>query len=743
MTLSNHIVRARLSSLALAVAALVVACGSDEDALSSPPSRGVSEQIAEAEQIDTGVGVDVVTASNPNVGADLQWVHSELVPMLPSEPARFAPSHALTEGIGHEELARMDDCASCHAGVAREWERSAHGFSSFSNPYYRMGVEAFVEAEGPDAAQHCAGCHDPTLLFAEVPLDSVLPEDPLAHSGVTCTTCHAREESLLDGNGSYTLRDQRPRTPMDGVTVEEHRDQIRIDTELANAVCVSCHRGFVGPDVGVPNHMAGIGDVEAWQGSAYATETLDRLEPDFEAQDCVSCHMPINDEGRRSHDFIGAHTAMRSGMGDERGLRLTQELLQTSLWMDLMLVDAQGIPHAPETWTPVPGETVMIDVVIRNVGAGHSFPAGVRDLLDTWLEFEVLDPSGNTVAGAGLGYAEDGADGSAWRFGTLVVDEEGNPLTLHQVHDFGTSVWDHTIPARGTQVVRYSWTVPDTAASGEYSVSARVRHRARPLPFQAAVCDAYQSERGQAFARVGEEFLVRSIDPCIELPVTDVATSLRSIGGHEVADNPQQRFFLHGQGLARDRQELLSQAVASFERALELTDSEWSRAMTHDARGRLLGRMGRTDDALVEFAAAESLVGPQAAISYARGRSLAQVWRWEEARDAYAVAAELAPDAWPVWRGYAEALGSVMEDEQSLAAAQRGLAFHPREPSLLRSQFLALQGLGEDEQGIAEARQAWLSVREWDRRLELRGICAQEVENCARDRLPVPVIELD
>src|SRR4051812_25863276 len=57
-----------------------------------------------------------------------------------------------------------EPCAGCHADVAAQWTASAHHFSSFNNPYYRVSVEEFRAERGAKSSRFCAGCHEPALI---------------------------------------------------------------------------------------------------------------------------------------------------------------------------------------------------------------------------------------------------------------------------------------------------------------------------------------------------------------------------------------------------------------------------------------------------------------------------------------------------------------------------------------------------------------------------------------------------
>ena len=56
------------------------------------------------------------------------------------------------------------DCIGCHRDVAAQWASSAHRFSSFNNPYYRVATDAFREEKGAVASRFCGNCHEPFLV---------------------------------------------------------------------------------------------------------------------------------------------------------------------------------------------------------------------------------------------------------------------------------------------------------------------------------------------------------------------------------------------------------------------------------------------------------------------------------------------------------------------------------------------------------------------------------------------------
>ena len=114
----------------------------------------------------------------------------------------------------------MDDnnCTECHPDITRSWEMSMHRNSSFNNPAYKFSVDEtreFLKTRDGDVktARLCAVCHDPAPLFSgkfdDPDFDGV--NDPTAHAGLTCISCHAITEinPILARDKALTARNDR------------------------------------------------------------------------------------------------------------------------------------------------------------------------------------------------------------------------------------------------------------------------------------------------------------------------------------------------------------------------------------------------------------------------------------------------------------------------------------------------------------------------------------------------------
>lgn len=681
---------------------------------------------------------------------------------LPVTGGAFPESQVRFVEGDERDAARLADvatCGGCHPDVLSTWRSSAHARASFDNPWYRQSADAMRDERGAEASRFCAGCHDPVLLVAGAMEEPVEPDDPRAHAGVTCLVCHGTRAVESDGAGSYTLRTGAVPLPNvdDPRSVERHVAAVTPRPLRTMELCASCHRGFLGPAMGNPHHLGGIDDVTPWQRSGYAGSPATRLDEPVEAATCQGCHMPEaeahNDDyaadadgNFTSHRFAGAHTALAGGTGDAAQLAAIRDRLAGAARIDVPVVqaDRRGADFRPADGAAVRGgDAVTMDVVVRNMGAGHRFPGGTLDAQDTWIEVEVRDADGALLAEAGTHHAEGAHDDpTAHRLEATLVDAEARPIRTHRVHRFVAKVFDRTLGPRDAALVRYSVDLPDDVAM-PVSIDARLRHRRHNRALAAAACRSQRSARGRAFAAAGRRLGRTPIDACRPQPITELArarvwigegASSREAEGDATAPT-WRRLFDHALAAIGDVQEHLDHARPSLRAALEAAPEGAPQAMVHLQRARLEGRQGRTDEAVEAADAAEALVGAHPAIARARGDAFAQVWRWEDAAEAYRAAAEGAPLDDSRWAALARAAGSLGEDDEALAAARRGLARNPRDESMLRSQSLALSHL--ERNGADEARQAYLAHRSPDALPTLILECGRQDPRCALERLPV------
>ena len=710
-----------------------------------------------------------------------------LDPALPGEPGDFAPSLARVRGSGAvvgRDLADAEACAPCHAAVVAEWQSSAHAFASFDNPIYRGSVDGFRAARGARASRLCGACHDIALLVDGALETEVAAGDPRTRGGVGCLVCHGISDVTRDGNGSYTLDTDPVPIPREGdpLSLAAHVARLTPRPLRTAELCGSCHRVFLGEESGNGHHLAGQDDFGPWARSAHARTRARIVDEPIPGNACRGCHMPLEEaaegdaaatEGRvASHRFVGAHRWLASMRADEAGPARYERFWEGKATIDIaavagggrapLLADelAAGVGGDARRAPPLgAGDELVVDVVVRNQGAGHQLPGGTRDANDLWIAVELRTASGLLVASAGSDEAIRDFrapavhDPALHRFFALPIDEHGGAVTARQIHAFAAVAYDETLAPRDATLVEYALDLPRWLEPRDLplAIRARLYHRSRTLAVQAAACAAHESPRGRSFAAAARRAGRPALDPCARQPVAVVAEAVLSLGTADDAERgaPREvwrRLYEHGLGASHAVQEKLERARTPLERLLAIVpeggsaDDRLHRAMAMALLGDVTARQGRCEQALAWLDQAEAELGAaHPAIDRARGRSYAQVWRWADAVPWLARAAEAAPFDDDAWARLGIAAGSAGLDRQALDAALAGLDLTPRSADLLRVQALALRSLDPVGAG-AEAGAAFstfLRHRLRDDAPALRAACSRTVPGCALERQPV------
>lgn len=666
--------------------------------------------------------------------------------VLPADPPPLAPAQLLLPAHPSLPPASANDpieCGSCHPDVAAQWRTSAHAFSSFNNPVYRVAIERLRHERGAAPSRMCAACHDVALL-ADGGMDGAeVPADARAVAGISCTTCHSTVNVTKDGNGSLALRgDEALPSEIARATLAAHRERVINPPLRTSALCGACHRSFLDESTGNTTPFFGMDDYGGWLGSAYAGSTAERPDHVSEAT-CQGCHMAkepavlgdvaAKDGGVKSHRFLGAHTLLAAMRGDAATLARVRQFLADTVRVELAAARTAGgdwVMPASRV-APKPGEPLELDVVLTNEAVGHRFPGGTLDAQGTVVRVTLRTARGALVAAPVIHPLR-----------SEVVDAQGVPLHERQTHQFKAAVWNHTIPARASRAFRVQ-VVPSGLLPEDLPlvVEATVEHQARLPELITASCASTREASGQAFLALTQRHMRQAIDGCVEQPVTVIARAVSRLDGKGALD--WALAYRRGLALSVGLQEYLGEAADSFEAARAVAPPKDADAAVRLAwgQGLVAGKRGQTDVALRWLAQAEAqdVAGrARAALAKTRGDALAQVWRWTEAAQAYAAAAALAPEDVTVWQALAIAQASAGNVQEALAAAQRGLALHPRDADCLRVQALALTSLPADDAARARALQTALDWRVPDDGPRAKALCSKNVPGCADLRNPVP-----
>ncbi len=292
----------------------------------------------------------------------------------------FFPSSAQTKDGGlipAKYFMQSEACQRCHADVYKQWETSAHHFSSFNNQWYRKSVEYMQDVAGVKPSKWCAGCHDPALLFSgmfDAPIRQI-EDRPEATAGLSCLMCHSivQVKSTM-GQGDFVLEYPKlhelaasanpfVRTVHDflvRVNPEPHRRTFLKPFMRAQTAefCSSCHKVHLDIPVNSYRWVRGFNEYDNWQASGVSGQGARSFYYPQNPMTCPDCHMPLvrsKDDGNingyvHSHQFPGANTALPAANRDETQLEVSEKFLQDKqISVDIFAVSPAGRESQSQT----------------------------------------------------------------------------------------------------------------------------------------------------------------------------------------------------------------------------------------------------------------------------------------------------------------------------------------------------------------------------------------------------------
>ena len=397
-------------------------------------------------------------------------------------------------------------CATkgCHPDIFRQWDESAHHFSSFNNQWYRKSIVYMQDVNGIQSSKWCGGCHDPAILLNGI-MDRPIQDNlhtPAAQAGLACTACHSIER-VKDtmGNSGYVIK----YPPLHDIASSNnrfirslHNYLIRLDPEPHRKsflkpfhrdntaeFCSTCHKVHLDFPVNNYKWVRGFNDYDQWQKSGVSHQGALAFYYPEKAKKCADCHMPLVDSkdagninGKvHSHRFPAANTALPYVNQHEEQLQAVIDFLQNDvITLDLF---ANGSP-IPKNGTEIArDESPLIEVVVRTRGVGHQFPAGTIDAFDIWLEVKATDENGKIVFWNGRIAAPDGngpVDPRAHFYRGYMLDAHGNLINKRNAWAMRTVLYSRTIPPGAADTVRYRFEIPPDCGN-ILSLEAKLNYR--------------------------------------------------------------------------------------------------------------------------------------------------------------------------------------------------------------------------------------------------------------------------
>jgi Flp pilus assembly protein TadD len=436
--------------------------------------------------------------------------------------------------------------AGCHPQAYQEWSVSAHQRACLTPGYQRL-VDRCVRQRGSTARRWCDGCHGPAGLVTlkQSGMSSDLQPHPappdLSSSttaeGVNCVTCHGMSRlTELSGNGRVELR-----LPGEYPFVENadprlrwlHRFLIHLrpgphrwayfkqDLHPRSEACVACHRTSYNVPQNGFKFLRTADDYGTWLAGSYSGQSVHGFARPVAVRRCQDCHSPHGGGIRVSRSTsvqgtsIGpeAQPPLKYGSPGHPNCRKPEDPKFSTVTVDLLALRRQApVAGAPEELiaplersAPLlqPGETVRVDVVVRNRNVGHAFPGGSGDLRGGWVAFTVSDASGRPLLRSGskspgrgdiAASAATGAratrpafltDPGEHTYGLIAVDRRGRRLERGDLWEMVTPLYYRTLlPGQSdadrrtiqpgeSDVVRYRLRVPD-AVGGRIELRAQL-----------------------------------------------------------------------------------------------------------------------------------------------------------------------------------------------------------------------------------------------------------------------------
>ena len=339
--------------------------------------------------------------------------------------------------------------------------------------------------------------------------------------------------------------------------------------------------------------------------------------PEKAEDNCNRCHMPLlaseefgakvnDDSGERTvhdHMFPSANTAIPYLLGSPpEVIQKHEDFNEGVMRVDLFGLRRGGTiegelvaPLGPELPVLTPGESYLLETVIRTLKMGHLFTQGTSDSNEVWLDITVS--SGDRVIGRSGGKDELGeVDPWSHFVNSYVLDRHGRRIDRRNAQDIFVPLYNNQIPPGAGDVVHYLLDLPQDVDQ-PVTIDVALRFRKFDTKF-------LRYFQGEEFDGNDLPIMTLATDS-ITLPVSG------SPGAEDPEDFPEwQRWNDYGIGLLRKARGgsaagELRQAEEAFARVEELGRPDGPLNLA-----RVYLREGRLDDAVLALERAASFDPP-------------------------------------------------------------------------------------------------------------------------------------
>ena len=141
------------------------------------------------------------------------------------------------------------------------------------------------------------------------------------------------------------------------------------------------------------------------------------------------------------------------------------------------MTESYRLPYDRKFLSLKPGETYLLETVIRTLKMGHLFTQGTVDSNEIWLDVTVK--SGDRVIGRSGAIDPDehnAVDPWSHFVNVFMLDKEGNRIDRRNAQDIFTPLYNHQIPPGAGQTVHYELALP-TDLSAPVTVEVKLQYR--------------------------------------------------------------------------------------------------------------------------------------------------------------------------------------------------------------------------------------------------------------------------
>lgn len=643
-------------------------------------------------------------------------------------------AETLAKGFAPNYYLGAQSCDRCHADIVDQWSASAHRFSSFNNPFYRKSVELTRQKVSKKSSQFCGGCHDPAIMLSGNMLKEIDPLTPESQAGLTCLACHAIDETHnVVGNGNYNVHDKTESPYIfdqakSGVTREIHDYVLKAKPTVhkqrnmksvfqKSEFCLPCHK--VNLDVPVNNYrwLRGQNEYDSWHNSGVARNQPKTWYEPPTVRQCQDCHMPLEEavlgdvaaEGGkvRSHRFLSVNTALPAIRGDEKTIKLKEALLQDDiLRLEIFAVrreDGSLIMSAHDHDISVnPGEEIQIDVVVRNLNVGHTFPGGTNDSNEGWIDFHVKSDSGSVFHNGKLG-EDRHVDPAAHFYKAVLVDRHGQRIAKRNASDIYATVYANVIAPSTSDIARYRFKVPEDLEGESLNISAILKWR--------------------KFNREFTEFVFEGQE-VPNLPITEIEKDTLTLHVRKNASvaalkplpaDPKRwmRYNDYGVGSVLDKD--TRTALQAFSKVAELEPTKMD-GFLNQARAHLTeGTLGKAEKMLRR---ASQLAPDQPRLAFFWGSLLEKSGRLDESIAAFRRTLQSYPESRDTWVRLGRVYWLAGELEESIKAYMEVLKIDPEHALAFHQISLAYKALAANAEQGDERKQYLAAAVEFEKGFE-------------------------